>query len=332
MKRKLSIFMALVLLMLSMTACGSASFDGVADKKNEMGSAVSDSRYDGFDAMEESVGSMDINTSPDKSGEGGEILTGEKLVYTCDLKLQTLNYEESVRAIKENIQAYKGIIERESESDNAYRWYYEDYVKTSGTRNLSMTIRIPSGKYSEFLDAMEGTGKVISRESFVKNISRQYYETDAYIKSLEIQQDRLLDMMEKAVSIEDMITIEARLSEVQYELNIAKTKLSSMDADVEYSTITIVVQEVLEYTPDKTPQKTNTFWDRLQNTLTETWEFFWELLEGLLFMVIRLLPVAIVVGAAGLLVLFIIRCCKKSRVRKRLKTAEQENQEHGKEK
>lgn len=62
-------------------------------------------------------------------------------------------------------------------------------------------------------------------------------------------------MLKSADKIEDMITVEARLTEVQTELNKQKTLLSSMDMDVDYSTINLNIEEVLEYSQSQPGQK-----------------------------------------------------------------------------
>ncbi|MBQ7955606.1 MAG: DUF4349 domain-containing protein [Lachnospiraceae bacterium] len=323
MKKKISALLLIFMLAVSTAACGGSSdmAMGGSNKAEAM-----DSYYYDYGVEEEvwaeSGGTMDSGVATGGSSGTNEVITGDKLVYTCDLTIQTLDYDNCVQTIKDNIKKYSGIIESESEYDDAYRWYYTDYVKQSGTRSMNIIIRIPSAKYYEFLDTLEGNGKIISKNSYVENISRQYYETGAMIDSLEIQQERLLEMMEQTGSIEDMITIEARLSEVQYQLSLYKNQLASMDADVEYSTITISVEEVMEYIQDEPVKKDNTFLDRLQNTLVETWDFFWEMLEEILFLFIRLIPALIVIAVVLLIVNLIIRSVKKRKLRKLQKEAE----------
>jgi hypothetical protein len=97
-------------------------------------------------------------------------------------------------------------------------------------------------------------------------------------------------------TIEDMITVQERLSEVQYQLNSLNTTKRTMDTDVAYSYVNISVSEVMEYSQDTTPTKTNTFLDRLKNTLSDTWTGFLAFLEWLLFLVIRLIPYIIIIG------------------------------------
>ncbi len=306
MSKKIKLLLLSLGLTFIMTGCGAASDyeDGYSSGITaNMDSVVSNSATGFWGSMTDSATKEEFAVvekveAPSVQKPESEIeekeFQNDKLVYTSNLRLQTLEYDECVKSIRDNIKKYNGFIEQESEYDNAHRWYYDDYVKTSGTKTLELTIRIPSSKYEDFLAAAEGSGKVISRTAYVENISKQYYETDTYIKSLEIQQERLLSMMEQATTIEDMITVEGRLSDIQYQLNSAKTKLSSMDADVAYSTINIEIEEVMEYTYEEPIQKKNTFFDRLKNTISDAWYSFWGILEGLLFFVIRAIPVAVI--------------------------------------
>ena len=72
----------------------------------------------------------------------------------------------------------------------------------------------------------------------------RYNDQSILIESLEKQETRLLEMMDKAETIEDMITIESRLSEVQTQLNQARNTLAGYDTDIDYSTINVQIEEV----------------------------------------------------------------------------------------
>lgn len=112
--------------------------------------------------------------------------------------------------------------------------------------------------------------------------------------------------METAETIDEMLAIEDRLTDVQNELQILRNRLSEMDTDVAYSTVNLTIREVIEYTPEVDPVKTLTFGDRLKNTLEESWDTFTDFLEGLLFFVIRATPILLVIGAISLGIMFII--------------------------
>ncbi len=242
---------------------------------------------------------QDPETGTDQKEGGDQAQTAkkeEKLVYTCDLTIETTSYQKTMEEIEKQIKDFSGIIESENEYDNDSGWYIDGHTKTYGTMECTIVVRIPSKDYQAFLKALDGKGKMTHKSMDVQNISRSYYDTQATIESLNIQEKRLLKMMDEAKTIEDMITVEKRLTEVQTQLNQYKTRLSMMDTQVAYSTITMNIKEVLEYKPSPTGKKTNTFLERLSNTLQESWTGFLSFMEELLFLIIRLLPFIVVFG------------------------------------
>lgn len=296
-----------------LTGCGGAAQSGsksmtdMAPARNS--SAASDSggvASDNYAVTEEAAvdTAMEIGSDSDMtvkqaqddtSAADSMTLLEEKLVYYCDLQIETLDYPATITAIKGTITKYGGIIQAETESDNGYNWYYENYRKTSGTMSNYLQVRIPSKDYNNFLAELDGVGKIISKSTSVDNISQQYYDTTAQIEALQIQEKNLLSMMEKCETIEDMIAVEQRLSEVQYQLNNLQTSRRYMDMDVAYSYVNIGITEVMEYRQDSEPVRRNTFVDRLKNTLVATGRGFLSFLEGLLFLIIRLSPYIVIV-------------------------------------
>ena len=239
------------------------------------------------------------------------------------MDMETVEYEQTIAAIRELIDRYNGIIEHETYSDSANNWYYTTYEKKSGTLQAYIVVRIPSKYYRDFLSGMDGFGKVTRSEQNVENITRRYSETQTTIKSLETQEERLLEMMKEAETIEEMLAIEDRLTDVQTELQILKNRLSEMDTDVAYSTVNLNIREVLEYSPEVEPVKTLTFKDRLMNTLKSSWNTFTGFLEGLLFFLIEATPILLVIGGISIGIMFIIigiiKGAKKRNARKAAK-------------
>lgn len=291
---------------------------GVAQNKADAPAASYNGGY-AYDAemeapMEEEYQKEELEEPSPTDGEPDTELPGfaeSKLIYTCYLTIQTTAFDETVNNIHDLIGKFGGFIASESRNDNDSYWYRTGYVKTNATLSERLTVRVPAENYYAFLDAIEGNGKIISKDMNVENISRQYADTETTIKSLETQEQRLLDMMAQCETVEDMITVEARLSEVQNELKMYRNRLSGMDTDVAYSTITMNIYEVLEYTPDKEPVKVQTFGDRLKNTLKETGEGFMSFLEGFLFIIISALPYLLIIAAIVVLIIWLVRRNRK---------------------
>ena len=197
----------------SKTYEGSGSTYGIA---NAMGSES--------DTMDEEYS----GENGEASGDDGSILRkqeDQKIVYTGEMEIQTLDYDKSVADIKQKIREMGGFSEYEKENDYDYGWYdYEpDSYRKDKNRTLNITARIPSDNFETFMASVGETGKVMNKSVRAENISQVYAETETYKLALEKEQTRLLQMMDKAETIEEMIAVESRLSEVERQLSMYKT-------------------------------------------------------------------------------------------------------------
>ena len=251
-------------------------------------------------AGDEAAYSSDSSASSDSTE-----ITGDKLVYTGSLTIETLNYDDTVSAVNDHIKAYKGILEHQESYDNDTGWYENNGTRT-GMRSMNLTVRMPTDSFDSFLNDLEGDGRVTYRSSDVQNITKQYNDNSAEIEALEKQQSRLLEMMDQAETIEDMVAIEQRLSEVETELNQKKSYQSSMDTDVEYSTVYVTIQEVTRY-QSKTGKDISDFGTRLKEAFSSVGVTFVWLLQGLLLLIVNLIPYAAVV----VLVILVIKLIEK---------------------
>lgn len=253
--------------------------------------SAADEAYEG----EEGAGTRD-NGETDSALRAQD---GQKIVYRADVSMQTLEYDKTVSSIRKKIKEMGGFSESESEYDKNYDWYYESSASRN-TRTLNITARIPSEKFEAFLNSLSGDGKIMSKSVNAENISQTYANKESYKKALEKEQERLLAMMDKAQTIDEMIAVEARLSEVERQLNTYKTDLAAMDKDVEYSTISLNVEEVKRYTEQA---QTFTFREKVGFAFNDAISSFKDFCEGIILYVVGHFPYLILL--AIVLILFI---------------------------
>ncbi len=242
--------------------------------------------------------------------EDATAFSGEKIVYSGYLEIQTLAYEDMSSAIRDRISEIGGFIESEYEYDGDYSWYLSDDEETTGSnsnRSLSITARIPSDQFESFMNSVGEGGKVISRTVNAENISAVYADKEATKEALEKEQERLLSMMDEAESMDDMIAIEARLSEVEKELNSYKTDLAGMDKSVEYSTVVISLEEVHRYTGTTANA---TFGERLVQAARDSIYGMGTFLQNLVLWIVRN---AIAIAVIVVLIVFIVRKFKRKK-------------------
>ena len=274
-------------------------------------SAAGSYDYDAMEMEEARESSEDASYTADSGTDSSALRAqdGQKIVYTASLSIQSLEYDQSAASIRRKIREAGGFSEAESEYDKDYNWYRYN-ASSSNTRSLSITARIPSDKFEAFLNSLDGDGKIMSKSVNAQNISQVYANKETYKKALEKEQERLLAMMDKAETIEDMIAVESRLSEVERQLNSYKTDLSQMDKDVEFSTVYIDLQEVKRYT--ETVEKT-TFREKLGFAFEDAISSFRDFCEGVILFVVRNFPFLIIFA---IVVALIVRWLAKRRAQK----------------
>ncbi|MBR4224427.1 MAG: DUF4349 domain-containing protein [Oscillospiraceae bacterium] len=326
-KRTLAAVAALMLL----TACGSSDSASYSSAKqaDAYENYAAEANYETMAAM--ASDEADAGDYGDYDEDGGDhykdtespktnvsdasqtqLTTAAKMIYTGTVQLETLQYDDTVAAIKADIESMGGFVETSSEQNDNKRWYYDKAFVVN--RVYTVKARIPSENFTGFVDKIGKYGQKMYESTNAENISRQYADTEAQIKALESELDRLLEMMNSADTIEEMITVEDRVTNVQSQLNTMRSRLSNMDSDVRYSTVNVTVTEVHEYTevvtePEPEPDPP-TFFERTGELIAESAKSFLGVLEGLLDVIIVLFPYLLI---GGVILFFVIRAHRKKK-------------------
>ena len=292
---------AFLAMSLCLTGCGGSSGTNSSASYKEEAGAAGDYAYESYAAEEPAQMAEGEEYTADGGSDDSALRAqdGQKIVYTGNLSIQTLEYDKSAASIRKKIKDVGGFSESESERDNNYNWYTYG-GGSGGSRYLSITARIPSEQFESFINSLSGDGKVMNRSVNAENISRVYANKETYKKALEKEQERLLAMMDRAETIEDMITVESRLSEVERQLNIYNTDLAEMDKDVEFSTVYIELQEVKRYTEET---DSTTFAEELKYAFEDAVSSFRNFCEGIVLFVVRNFPYLIILAVILALVI-----------------------------
>lgn len=294
-------------MMLGLCACGGSAkgtgaYDLVAMEPAAMAEEAFESEVAYNTSQSYSVGS----TAGDASDAAvNRDFDSEKIIYSCYAEIETLTFEESCQEITKLIARYGGFLESSTVSGHNYNY--------AGRRSAEYVIRIPRESFEEVTGSLSNIGNVPYCSISAENITSQYRDTESRLATYQVEEDRLLSMLEKAETVADMLEIESRLSDVRYNIESLTTTILGWDSLVSYSTLTIYLQEVVEYTAE--PELT--YWQRIgkgfMNTLRDVGEFFKDLFR----VVIVSLPVLVVLAAGAGIVIAVVRVCKKRRVAKK---------------
>ncbi len=233
-KRAAVLWMTALTLLLAV-GCGGSPKDAAAGATSEsiaMDTAAAMPQEVAEAASEE----MDGGAITSENGIDPAAETGRKLIRTIRLELQTKEYDELLDGIGKKIQEMNGYIENSSVWGNSYT--------SSSTRNCEYTVRIPSDRLDEFVEVVGELGNVVYKNEYVEDVTLQYVDVESHKKALEIERDRLLELLEKAENLEDLLAIESRLSDVRYELENYGSQKRYLDNQIDYSTVSLSITEV----------------------------------------------------------------------------------------
>lgn len=188
-----------------------------------------------------------------------------KLIRNVSMNLETREFDALTKSISDAVTFFGGYMEQADVSGNSLYWSGE-----RSSRYSNITARIPENKLDAFLTEVSSQGNVTYKNESVQDVTLQYTDITSRKKTLQMEQDRLWELLEKAESIDAVIALEARLSEVRYQLESIESQLRTLDNQIVYSTVYLSIQEVQVLTstdPDTIPVRIQKGLSRSFNTL-----------------------------------------------------------------
>lgn len=313
-------FLSCLMAAMLLTGCGSSS----ASKAETMGAgdfAVANTKaadvyngdmaetsyYDTEDAVAEEDAAYEENTEIDVQD------TNRKLIRNVDMNVETEEFDALLQNVQNRITSLGGYVEN-SEIYNG-SGYYDGY---SSMRSANLTARIPAEKLDEFLSLVSEMSNVTRKNESVTDVTLQYVDMQSHKQALQAEQTRLLELMEQAESIEDIISLESRLSEVRYQIESMESQLRTFDNQVSYSTVELYIEEVETYTPIEEPGRLQKMTEGFVDSLQGVGNGFLDFCIGFVIALPYLLVWAIVIVIIVLIVrLLIKRGKKKQEIRNR---------------
>ncbi len=168
---------------------------------------------------------------------------GAKLIRRAELNIQTEQFDQSLEALNQLVNNCGGYFE----SANLYGGGRRDAY---ATRSGEYVVRIPAQQYNLFLSSTGDLGYVNSKTESSEDVGTQYYDTETRLKTQRTKQERLLALLERAETMEDIISLENSLSDVEYQIEMYSSDLRRYDALINFSTFRIYLNEVRQITEE----------------------------------------------------------------------------------
>ena len=296
-KKLLTILLALVMTLSVLTACGASSNVPV-----EMAMPEAPMEKVEYGVAEDAIYSS-TNTV---SGGGTAVQTSQKLIRRVNIDAETEDLEALLPSLLEQVAKLDGYVENQEfyngSSYSSYRY-----------RNANLTIRIPAQNLDGFIQQVKDVSNVVSYNESQEDVTLTYVSTESRIKALETEQERLLELLSKAENMSDLLEIEARLTDVRYELERVTSQLLVLANQVDYATINLSLEQVKVYTE----VEEQTVWQRISTGFKQNLQDIGENAQDFFVWVVTYSP-QLVLWAAIITVAIIVlrRSFRKRKVKK----------------
>ena len=202
----------------------------------------------------------DEEAKPSAMGDDANMRQNKKLILTSYMTMETQEMDDLISKVTALVSKYGGYFQRSSLSNRGNQ-----------TRCYDAAIRIPAQSYASFLEELKGEGNALYYSEETKDITDSYTDIEARLTSLKAQEAKVLEFYDRAETLDDLMSVEARLSDIRYEIEYHEAQIKNYDLLVAYSTLNLTVNETKVYTPVNT-----SFFSRLARSFAGGWNSFIE--------------------------------------------------------
>lgn len=300
MKRVLALILTMLIVLTILFACSAEenkAIDRISENKEpssgQMQSGSDDSKADG-------IGQPSGESEFDISNLTKQI--GNKIIKTGYMEIETLEFDNATSTVIRKLKEVNGYIES-SKVEGVAR-----YKKDRG-RTANYKLRVPSNSLEQFMVDAGNIGNILVSENNGKDISSQYYDTEARLRSLRVREDRLLAILQQANRLTDIIELEKELTDLRYEIEKLTGTLLEWDSMVDYSVLEIYIYEVKEIVEEE--QDGKSLWDKISKGFIRSFKIVLYILENLLLLLIVAIPFLVLFGLLGLIIYLIVKAINR---------------------
>lgn len=191
---------------------------------------------------DESAQVADYQTSPETDEAGPKethppgnpgVTVARKLIKEGNLEYRVDDLNEAVAALKAAAARWNGYISNESGS--------KDYNRISA----SLTIRVPASSFDSLLkNATAGIPYFDAKNILVRDVTDEYVDVEARLKTKKELEQRYLALLKKANSVEDILNIEREIGTLRADIESIEGRLQVMKDQVALATLQITVYEM----------------------------------------------------------------------------------------
>jgi len=214
-----------------------------------------------------------------------------KLVKSADVRIRAENLETADAFVAELMKKYDAYSASTNIEENSRSYF----------------LRVPAPVYELFLAEMDGMGRLLRRSESTEDVTLRYYDLEGRLATKKELLKTYQSYLGRAKNIEEILSVEARIADLQSDIEGTGVQLRNLANRIDYATINLH----LSGPASSEPNRGDTFGERVR----EMFRNFGYFLSGLFFVIIGLviygIPILLLVALLFLLLFGRIGLVKK---------------------
>lgn len=165
-------------------------------------------------------------------GETGDGTGERKIIYNAGLTLETRDPDGVYAFVMEYMKEQKGYIA------SARRW-----VDMDERLHIEMRLRLPAPALETALAAIGGLGKVVEKSITGRDITEEYYDLEARLKNKKRQEERYLEILQAAKTVDEVLKVERELERIRGEIESMEGRFRYLQDQTELATLNLLCRE-----------------------------------------------------------------------------------------
>ncbi|MGH4119588.1 DUF4349 domain-containing protein [Clostridium sp.] len=225
-----------------------------------------------------------------------------KIIRNGSIQMETLSFDETVKQILSKTSSIGAYVQSSNVSGKSI-----ESKSSEENRRGEFILRIPKVKFDNFILNIGNWGSITDQQISTEDITSVYFDTQAHLKSLTIQEERLIELLKKTGELKDIIALENELNRVRYEIENLTGSLKKWDNLIDFCTLNIQISEV--HTIKENPVSLG---DKIANGFVNSVNSLIDFGKGFIVIISICIPYLVILSIVLLIIRFIYKLRKRN--------------------
>ncbi len=277
------------------------SANGYGDVLAASETAASDD-YDVAPQYEESFDADQPASETSGTAANENVAQNRKLIKRVSLTAETQEFDKLTDHIEKKVESLGGYMEN-SQVYSGSGYSTSSYNRSR--REATYTARVPVSKMNDLVEDVGNNSNITQKSESAEDVTLNYVDNQSRKEALEVEMDRLMEILKQADDVDTIVALESRITEVRYEIQSIESTLRTYDNLVDFATVNITVEEVEDYTPE--PVKKQSDWERMTRGFVESLQDVGRGILNFLIGIVIVLPYLVLWAVIILVIVLIVK-------------------------